>query len=208
MHGDLAETAAMLVLDRGQWDRVEPAAAALGAALEAVPMRLWAPLPDLVRGRALLGAGRPDEALVEFDRAVAAAQDADAGGTLALAQAYATQAALLAGRRVGRVPSHESPVTDAEVSAVVAETAGVAALVRDDPRAAVVALDAAVDRWERFGSTSWLARALSLRASAHRANGDRARAAASTGRAIATMDAVGMPLRSRAPVETPMSGTR
>ena len=204
MHGDLAETAAMLVLDRGQWDRVEPAATALGAALEVLPMRLWTPVPDLVRGRGLLGAGRPAEALMAFDQAVAAAQDADAGGTLALALAYATQAALLSGRRVDQVPSHESPVTDAEVAAVVAETAGVAALVREDPRSAVVALDAAVDRWERFGSTSWLARSLSLRASAQRAIGDRARAAASTGRATATMDAVGMPLRSRGSVELPL----
>ena len=92
-------------------------------------------------------------------------------------------------------------IAEAEVAAVVAETAGVAALLRDDPRTAVVAFDAAVERWERFGSTSWLARALSLRASALRATGDRAPAAASMGRARATMDAVGMPARNRESIE-------
>ncbi len=203
MHADLAETAAMLVLDRGQWDRVEPAAASLAAALEAGPMRLWAPVPDLVRGRGLLGVGHPAEALVALERAAGAAHEADAGGTLALAEACATQAALLAGHRVP-VRGSGPEVVDAEVAAVVAETAGVAALLRDDPGSAVVALDAAVEQWEQFGSTSWLARALSLRECAHRANGDRARAAASHGRAVTTMDAVGMPLRGRGAVERPL----
>lgn len=166
-------------------------------------MRLWTPVPDLVRGRGLLGRGRPAEALVALQLAVAAAHQADAGGTLALAEAYATQAALLAGHP-GPVRGSGPEVGDAEVAAVVAETAGVAALLRDDPRSAVVALDAAVEQWEKFGFTSWLARALSLRECAHRASGDRARAAASHGRAVTTMDAVGMPLRGRGPVERPL----
>ncbi len=204
MYGDLAETEAMLRLDRGQWDGAELSAKALGTALRAVPMGLWTPLPALIRGRGLLGAARPAAAVAAFDEAIAAAEDADAGGTLALAKAYRTQAALLAGVRAGRIPSHTAATAEAEVAAVAAETAGVAALVRDDPGNAAEALDVAVERWQRFGSTSWLARALSLRATALRSMGDRARAAASMGRARATMDEVGMPARGRATVELPL----
>ena len=118
MHGDLAETEAKMVLDRGQWDRVEGSAQALRAALQAVPMRLWTPLPALVRGRGLLGAARPAEAVAALDEAVAAAKEVHAGGALALAKAYATQASLLAGRRAGRVPSHTTAVEEPEVAAV------------------------------------------------------------------------------------------
>ena len=204
MHGDLAETEAMLMLDRGQWDRAEQSARALGSALRAVPMGLWEPLPALIRGRALLGAGRPNEALTAFDGAIAASSGAEAGGALALAKAYRPQASLLAGLRSGRIPSHRTAISEAEVAAVTAETAGVASLMRDDPQTAVEALDPAVEGWERFGATSWLARALSLRAIALRGTGDRARAAASLGRARATMDEVGMPARGRAAIEHPL----
>ena len=145
MHGDLAETEAMLTLDRGQWAQVDSGAQALRAALRAVPMRLWTPLPALVRGRSLLGAARAEEAVAAFEEAVVGAREARADGALALAKAYAAQASLLAGRRVGRLPSHTSPIVEAEVAAVVAETAGVAALLRDDPRTAVEALDMAVE---------------------------------------------------------------
>ena len=47
MHGDLAETEAMLALDRGQWDRAGTCAEDLRTALAAVPMRLWSAVPDL-----------------------------------------------------------------------------------------------------------------------------------------------------------------
>jgi class 3 adenylate cyclase len=204
MRGDLAEAEAMAVLDRGQWERADPAARVLRTALRAVPMRLWTPLPALIRGRGLLGAAQPAEAVAAFNEAILAAKEAGAGGVLELSKAYAVQAALLAGSRAGRIPSHATVTVEAEVAAVVAETAGVAALLHNDPRAAVVALDAAVERWERFGSTSWLARALSLRATALRATGDRAPAAASMGRARATMDAVGMPTRNRECIERPL----
>jgi class 3 adenylate cyclase/tetratricopeptide (TPR) repeat protein len=204
MHGDLAETEAMVWLDRGRWDRAELSARALGAALRAVPMGLWTPVPDLIRGRGLLGAGQPVRAVAAFDEAIAAAKGADAGGALALAKAYRRQAALLAGVPAGRIASHTVTIAEAEVAAVAAETAGIAALLRDDPRTAAEALDAAVERWQRFGSTSWLARALSLRATALRATGDRARAAASMARARATMDEVGMPTRGREALERPL----
>ena len=109
MHGDLAETEAMAALDRGQWERVEPSAQALRAALRAVPMRLWTPLPALIRGRGLLGAARPAEAVTAFDEAIVAAKEAEADGALALATAYAAQASLLAGRRAGTDPLPTRP---------------------------------------------------------------------------------------------------
>jgi class 3 adenylate cyclase/predicted ATPase len=204
MYGDLAETEAMLALDRGRWDDAEPAARALAAALRTEPLGLWSALPAMIRGRAALGAGRPAKALEAFDEAIPAAKAADATGTLALARSYRTQAALLAGRPAGRTPSHTASAKEDEVAAVAAETEGIAALLRDDPRVAIEALDAAVERWGNFGATAWLGRALSLRAGALRATGDRARAAASLGRARATMDEIRMPARSRAAVERPL----
>ena len=204
MHGDLAETEAMFWLDRGQWERAEPSARALSAALRAEPLGLWASLPALIRGRGLLGAARPADAVTALDEAIGVADGADAGGVLALTKVYRTQAALLAGLRAGRIPSHTTAVAEAEVAAVAAETAGVAALLRDDVHTATEALDVAVERWQRFGSTSWLARALSLRAGALRRSGDRARAAASMGRARATMDEVGVPAKARVTIERPL----
>ena len=62
MGGDLAETVAMLALDRGAWARAGAAADRLDEALRAIPMGLWDPLPSLIRGRALLGAGAHQEA--------------------------------------------------------------------------------------------------------------------------------------------------
>ncbi len=203
-HGDLAETEGMLSLDRGRWEAAEPAVRALVAALRTEPLGLWAPLPALIRGRASLGAGRAEEALVAFDDALDAAKAAEADGTLALARTYRAQAALLAGRPAGRIAAYATAGKEAEVAAVVAETAGIAALLRDDFRMAVDALDVAVERWTAFGSTVWLARALSLRATALRATGDRARAAASVGRARATMDEVKIPARNRPWVERPL----
>ena len=142
--------------------------------------------------------------MTAFDEAIEAADEADAGGVVALTKVYRTQAALLAGLRAGRIPSHRTAIAEAEVAAVAAETAGVAALLRDDVHTATEALEVAVERWQRFGSTSWLARALSLRASALRRSGDRARAAAAMGRARATMDEVGMPAKARVSIERPL----
>jgi hypothetical protein len=161
-------------------------------------------LPDLIGGRALLGGGRPVDALPLLTRAVASAKSAHADGTFALAQACAAQAAVLVGGGDARVQPHTTVVPDPEVAAIVAETAGMAALLRADARTAVVALDAAVQRWEPLGQTSWLARALSLRASALHATGDRTPAAASMSRARAVMDAVRIPARNREPVEHPL----
>jgi tetratricopeptide (TPR) repeat protein len=86
MRGDLAETDAMLSLDRGSWDEAGPRARALAVALRREPLGLWAPLPALIRGRGRLGAGDADRAFAEFARAVEESNGADAGGTLGLAK--------------------------------------------------------------------------------------------------------------------------
>jgi class 3 adenylate cyclase/tetratricopeptide (TPR) repeat protein len=203
MHGDLAETDAMLSLDRGTWDEAGSRARALAAALRREPLGLWTPLPALIRGRGQLGSGDAARAFAEFDRAVEGAEGADAGGTLALAKVYRTQAALLAGRPAGRLPSYPPSTRESEIGAVAAETVGIARLLRGDPRAAAEALEGAALRWEAFGVTSWLARARSLHAAALSQAGDRAAAAASMDRARATMDRIRMPARSRTSIERP-----
>ena len=172
-------------------------------------MRLWSAVPDLMAGRALLGAGRPDEALPLLRRAAEQGSRSDATGAAALAAACAGQAAVLCGALDGH-HGPAAPVDDAvthvdpEVAAVTAETEGIAALRRDDARAAVAALDDAVRHWESVGLTVWLARALSLRADALRATGDRTPAAASLNRARAVLDAVRTPARERDRVEHPL----
>ena len=201
--GDLEETEAMQALDRGLWDRVGPSAQRLDKVLRAIPMALWSPLPALIEGRALLGAGDAAAALPLLDAAVAAAKSVDAGGTLELAYACRAQAALLAGSSV-RTPASVS--ADPGVAAIVSETAGIAAFLRADHQTAIHSFDAAVDRWEPLGATSWLARALALRAAAFHGAGDRARAAASTDRARDTLDVLGVPARGRASILDPLGG--
>ena len=110
MAGDVAEAGAMFALDRGAWSAAIDAARELAAALRAVPMSLWNPVPSLIRGRALLGAGRAGDALPVLDQAVAAARASSADGTLALARVYRVQAGLLAGRRPRAVPASASSI--------------------------------------------------------------------------------------------------
>ena len=206
MTGDVAEAGAMFALDRGAWSSAIDGSRELAAALRAVPMSLWNPVPSLIRGRALLGAGRAAEAVPMLDEAIAAARQAGAEGALDLARVYRVQAGLIAGRRVGAVPAGAAASGEAELAAVLAETAGVAALRQGEFGAALEAFDEALERWGAFGSTAWLARASALRAEALRASGDRARAAASSGRARATAERIGMPKAERATIERPLPG--
>jgi hypothetical protein len=204
MYGDVAEGEAMAALDRGAWNRAEEGARVLAVALRAVPMALWEPVPALITGRALLGSGRALEAVGRFDDAARIARSVGAQGTLGLAGVYRVQAASLAGLRPGRMPANASSSPEAELAAVAAETVGVTAFRRGDPVGAADALDRAVELWQRFGSSAWLARALALRAEALRASGDRARAAASMGRARAVAAEIGMPKPDRAALEQPL----
>jgi class 3 adenylate cyclase/tetratricopeptide (TPR) repeat protein len=194
MHSDVAETDAMMLLDRGAWSRVDRAARELGAALDVVPMALWEPVPALIHGRALLGLGRHAEAAGLLDGAYRSARRVGAEGTLALAAAVRAQAKL----RVGS--TREVPPTDGldvEASAIWAENEGIAALRRGDTAGALAAFDRAVEGWQSIGTTAWLARALALRGRAQQECGDRARAAASVGRARAVMDQLRIPRKER-----------
>jgi len=201
MHADLAETEAMLLLDRGAWSRVGAASGVLAEALGAIPMALWDPLPSLIAGRALLGAGSPADALDDLDQACARARAVGAEGTLALALAARAQAQALVGVPVDA----DARAAEGETGAVCDETAAIVALRRGDRTRAIEALDRAIERWQAFGSTAWLARALAMRADVLRTTGDRARAAASGGRARAVADQIHMPARDRASIERPLA---
>jgi len=200
MGADLAEAEAMVALDRGAWSRAGDAADRLAEALHAIPMGLWDPLPSLIRGRALLGAGAHEEAVGSLEDARRRARGVGADGTLALATATLAQARALVGGSVD-----QPDASDAEVAAVRDETAGIVAMVRGDRPAGIDALDRAIERWSALGSTSWLARALAMRADALAVTGDRARAAASRGRAEAVADRIGMPAREGASIEHPLA---
>lgn len=204
MYADVAEAEAMVALDRGSWGRAEVHARALVDALRAIPMGLWDPLPDLIRGRALLGAGRPGDAVLALDDAVRLARAAGADGTLGLARVSRAQAATLAGLPPGRA-SKRSP-GGSEVAAISAETAGIRAFRRGALDEAIDALDRAVASWQVSGSSSWLARAFAIRAEVLGAAGDRARAAASRGRAHAVADEIGMPKKDRSTIDRPIGG--
>ena len=166
-------------------------------------MALWSPLPALIEGRALLGAGDAAAALPLLDAAVAAAKSVDAGGTLEMAHACRRPGG--AARWLVRTNAGVD-LGGSRVAAVVSETTGIAALLRADHQKAIHSFDVAVDRWEPLGATSWLARALSLRAAAFQGAGDRARAAASTDRARDTLDVLGLPARGRASILAPLGG--
>ena len=198
MHSDVAETNAMMLLDRGSWSRVDAASDELSEALDVVPMALWDALPALIRGRALLGLGRHREAADLVAEASRSARRAGAEGALALATAVGAQAKLLAGS--GAKPSADRE-GDGEAAAIWAETDGIAALRQGEMREALSSFDGAVESWQTLGTTAWLARALALRGQAHRAAGDRARAAASLGRARAVADQLGIPTRERDVIE-------
>jgi class 3 adenylate cyclase/tetratricopeptide (TPR) repeat protein len=203
MRADLAATEALLHLDRGTWDRVAKAAQDLDAA-QLDPVDLWAPLPSLFLGRASLGSGNAGDAVRALDDAARSARVVGADGTRALANACLAQAVLLSGAKPRR-PAHDPAAAhEVEVAAVLAETEGIAALLQGRPHDAGDALERAVELWQRLGSTAWLARALTLRAEALRAAGDRARAAASVGRATALLDALRTPAKNRAVIQAPL----
>ena len=201
MGADLAETVAMVALDRGAWSRAGAAADGLDEALRAIPMGLWDPLPSLIRGRALLGAGAHEEAAASLEDAVARARRVGADGTSALAAATLAQARAFAGGSLDR--SEDAP--DAEVAAVRDETAGIVAMARGDRAGGIQAFDEAIERWSALGSTAWLARSLAMRADALQAVGDRARAAAARGRSLAVLEQIGMPARDRVSLEHPLA---
>jgi class 3 adenylate cyclase/tetratricopeptide (TPR) repeat protein len=206
LHADLAATEAMVFLDRGAWDEVGAPARGLEREERQDRVGLWRPLPALIRGRALLGAGRAREAAAVLGEAARLAREVGAEGTRALAQACRAQATLLSrGRSVRSSATSKTEAEDeAGIAAVAIETSGLDLLLRNEPLLAAETLDDAVERWQGFGRSSWLARALSIRAVALGINGDRARAAASLGRANAVLDDLGTPARNRSSITRPL----
>jgi class 3 adenylate cyclase/tetratricopeptide (TPR) repeat protein len=203
MHQDLGEAEAMMLLDRGAWGSVRVPVRALTKALAVVPVALWEPLPSLLGGRALLGSGAADQAYEPLDRACRVASRVGAAGTLELARGLRTQAALLAGRRAA--PTEARDDADAEVIAIVLENRGLTLLRSDDIDESVRSFDLAIERWVALGLTSWLARALAMRADVLSARGDRARAAASRTRSRAVADQIRMPASERASIAYPLA---
>ena len=134
------------------------------------------------------------EAAELLEDAYRSARRVGAEGTLALATAVRTQAKLLSGSTAEVSPPDG---LDAEPSAIWAENEGIAALRRGDTAGALAAFDRAVEGWQSTGTTAWLARALALRGRAQQECGDRARAAASVGRARAVMEQLRIPRKER-----------
>jgi hypothetical protein len=111
-------------------------------------------MQPMLAGRALLGAGRLDQAIPELERALAAAREAGATGTAALAAAALEQALLLAGRPpAGRAPA--PPAGEVEAEAIRAESGGLAALATGAAKEAAAAFAGAADRWRQLGLTVW-----------------------------------------------------
>jgi hypothetical protein len=154
-------------LDRGAWRRVAGPAGRGAAAARDSGWVLYESMGPLLVGRGLLGAGRPEEAAAELERALASATAAGAAGTAALAGAALEQAQVLAGHPRTDPPT-ASPPSEVEAEAIRSETGGLAALTAGEAEEAAAAFTRAVDHWRRLGLTVWLARALSLQSAAAR----------------------------------------
>jgi tetratricopeptide (TPR) repeat protein len=139
-------------LDRGNWRRVAGPAERGAARVRASGWTLYEAMEPLLVGRALLGAGRFDEASGELEQAVESAQAAGATGTFVLAAAALDQVLIMAGRPpAGLMPEGAREI---EVEAIVAESDGLVALFEGRTEAATAAFALAVQRWQQLGSRS------------------------------------------------------
>lgn len=189
-------------LDRGNWQRVTGPAGRGAAGVRASGWALYGSMEPLLVGRALLGAGRFDEAAGELERAVESAQGAGAVGTYALAAAALDQALIMTGRPpAGRLPEGAREI---EVEAIVAESGGLVATFEGRTEAATAAFALAVERWQQLGFTVWLGRALSLQAEAVRRAGDLGRAGRLRSRTGNVLDRIKTPARHRPGVLSPI----
>jgi class 3 adenylate cyclase/tetratricopeptide (TPR) repeat protein len=194
-------------LDRGSWQRVPERADRGAAGARASGWVLAEAMRPMLVGRALLGAGRLDQAIAELERALASAREAGATGTEALAAAALEQALLLAGRPpASRAPT--PPGGEVEAEAIRAESGGLAALAAGAAEEAAAAFAGAADRWRQLGLTVWLGRALALQAAVARRTGDRAGADRLLAEAGKVLDRIGTPARSRPAVLAPPSPMR
>ena len=192
-------------LDRGSWRRV---AAPAGRGADGARESGWVlseSMGPTLAGRALLGAGRPDQAAAELERAVASATAAGATGTATLAGAALEQARVLAGHPPADVSRTAAPSGEVEASAIRSETAGLTALAAGQPEAAV-AFARAADHWRQLGLTVWLGRALSLQATAARQAGDHPAAGRLLTQASEVLDQLKVPVHARPTVLVPLGG--
>jgi len=197
-------------LDRGSWRRVAAPAGHGADGARASGWVLYESMGPLLAGRALLGAGRPDEAAAELERALASATASGATGTAALAGAALEQARALAGRPPPVVPGAAAPPeeVEVEVEAIRSETTGLAALAAGQPEEAAAAFARAVDLWRQLGLTVWLGRALSLQAAAARRGGDRPAADRLLAQAGEVLDGLKTPAQARPTVLSPLADQR
>ena len=196
-------------LDRGNWRRVPDPAERGAAGASASGWVLYGSMRPLLIGRALLGAGRLDEAITELEHARTSAEDAGAVGVVAVSAAALEQARILAGRPPAGLPP-PAPPNEVEVEAIQTESNGLAALTQGHTEEATAAFSLAVERWQRLGFTVWLGRALSLHATAARQAGDHPAAEQLLARAGDVLDRIKTPARSRpgvlAPLDRPTRG--
>jgi len=193
---------AWVALDRGAWDKVSNLSVRLSAAIRASDWLIFEPLVPLLRGRASLGAGRPDEAQGHLARAASLARSLGSGGFLGLAVALERQSGLLVGVDIEVRP--DITVDETEVVAVVQENAGLRGLLAGDDEGAAKAFEQAVETWSTMGRTAWLARSLALQAVAANRRGDRRRAGRLYRRAEAVLDELKTPARNRMPILSPV----
>ena len=196
-------------LDRGSWRRVAgPAGRGADGAL-ASSWALYESMGPMLAGRALLGAGRPDEAVAELERALASATAAGAAGTAALAGAALEQARALAGHPVVGPPTAPPPHGfEPETEAIRSENGALAALAAGQAAEAAAAFARAVGHWRQLGLTVWLGRSLSLQAAAAVRAGDRATADHLLAQAAETLDHLKTPAYARPTVLTPLDERR
>jgi class 3 adenylate cyclase/tetratricopeptide (TPR) repeat protein len=189
-------------LDRGNWHRVAGPSERGAAGVRASGWALYEAMEPLLVGRALLGAGRADQAASQLERAAELAQTAGATGTFALAAAALDQALIMTGRPLaGLLPEGAREI---EVEAIVAESDGLVALLEGRTEAATAAFALAVQRWQQLGLTVWLGRALSLQAEAVRRADDLRRAGRLGFQAGNVLDRIKTPVRHRPGVLSPI----
>jgi hypothetical protein len=190
-------------LDRGSWQRVPERADRGAAGARASGWVLAEAMRPMLVGRALLGAGRLDAAIAELGQALAAARDAGATGTEALAAAALEQALLLAGRPAGRAPA--PPSGEVEAEAIRAESGGLAALAAGAAGEATTAFAEAAERWRQLGLTVWLGRAMAFQAVVAYRTGDQPGADRLLTQAGEVLDRIGTPAGSRPTVLAPVA---
>jgi tetratricopeptide (TPR) repeat protein len=195
---------AQIMIDRGSWAGVRGVSNEVGQAIGASDLLpLWRPLPKLLTGQAMLGAGRHEAAYEELVEAVDLARKGGAKGTLAMASALRDQSSLFHPGMADPVPL-SSP--EPEVRATLAENEGISAARAGDAARALERFADAVALRTRVGKSSFLVRALGMQAEALRRLGDRRGATRLVRRAGSLLSALETPERSKPALLHPLAG--